>query len=132
MTPRLRNGIEELNIPPMDPFLLEKSSYQYSNGIVQGRIAMKNVKIYGLSEGIVKDVDFQMKDGEIKMKMITNVPKLLIEGAYKADMKINDLKMTPKGYFNVSMSEYRQIYIFIYLIFLLCIYCIKIFFFLHS
>ncbi|EDW12307.1 uncharacterized protein LOC6576884 [Drosophila mojavensis] len=105
LTPRLKNGISDLNIPPMDPFELGKSSYNYNSGMLQGRIAMRNVAVHGLSEGIVDKVDYRQKNNRVRMEMISHVPQMLAEGAYKADIKLNDMKITPKGTFNVTLSD---------------------------
>ncbi|XP_030561785.1 uncharacterized protein LOC115763385 [Drosophila novamexicana] len=105
LTPRLKNGISDLNIPPMDPFLLGKSSYNYNSGILQGRIAMRNVLVHGLSEGIVDKVDYRQKTNRVRMDMLSHVPQLLAEGAYKADIKLNDMKITPKGTFNITLTD---------------------------
>ncbi|CAD6997909.1 unnamed protein product [Ceratitis capitata] len=79
--PRLKDGIKELNIPPMDPFIIERNNIEIRSSFVQGRAQIRNVRVFGISEG--------------------NVQK----GNYKADMTLNEVKMTPKGYFNVTMSD---------------------------
>ncbi|EDW25629.1 GL26314 [Drosophila persimilis] len=105
ITPRMKYGISELNIPPLDPFEMGKSSYSYNSGLLQGRIAMKNVVVHGLSEGIVDKVNFRLKNGQVRMEILSHVPQMLVEGAYKADIKLNDLKLTPKGTFNVTLTD---------------------------
>lgn len=93
----------------MDPFELGKSSYNYNSGMLQGRIAMRNVAVHGLSEGIVDKVDYRQKNNRVRMEMISHVPQMLAEGAYKADIKLNDMKITPKGTFNVTLRKYASI-----------------------
>ncbi|ALC38395.1 CG5867 [Drosophila busckii] len=105
LTPRLKHGISELNIPAMDPFQLGKSSYNYNSGMLQGRIAMRDVLVYGLSEGIVDKVDFRMRNKRVRLEMLSHVPQLWAEGAYKADIKLNDMKLTPKGSFNLTLTN---------------------------
>ncbi|KAH8305486.1 hypothetical protein KR018_010864 [Drosophila ironensis] len=105
ITPRMKYGISELNIPPLDPFEMGKSSYNYNSGLLQGRIAMKNVVVHGLSEGIVDKVDFRLKNRRVRMEILSHVPQMFVEGAYKADIKLNDLKLNPKGTFNVTMTN---------------------------
>ncbi|EDV94050.1 uncharacterized protein LOC6570070 [Drosophila grimshawi] len=105
LTPRLKNGISDLNIPPMDPFLLGKSSYNYNSGVLQGRIAMRNVVVHGLSEGIIDKVDYRLKNNHVRLEMLSHIPQMLAEGAYKADIKLNDMKITPKGTFNITLTN---------------------------
>ncbi|XP_034489415.1 uncharacterized protein LOC117793235 [Drosophila innubila] len=105
LTPRLKYGISDLNIPPMDPFHLGKSSYSYNSGLLQGRIAMRNVEIHGLSEGIVDKVTYRQKDKRVRVELLSHVPQMLVEGNYKADIKLNDMKLTPKGTFNITLTD---------------------------
>ncbi|XP_016962295.1 uncharacterized protein LOC108032799 [Drosophila biarmipes] len=105
ITPRMKYGISELNIPPLDPFEMGKSSYSYNSGLLQGRISMKNVVVHGLSEGIVDKVNFRLKDGRVRMEILSHVPQMFVEGSYKADIKLNDLKLNPKGTFNVTLTD---------------------------
>ncbi|XP_037959592.1 uncharacterized protein LOC119688965 [Teleopsis dalmanni] len=105
MVPLTKNGIKELNIPPLDPFVIEKSNYQYSNGAVQGRITVRNVRVHGMSNAVVENVDFRLNGDKLDVDFIAKVPNMAVEGTYKAEMKINDVKMTPKGVFNVSMTD---------------------------
>lgn len=105
LTPRLKYGISDLNIPPMDPFQLGKSSYNYNSGILQGRITMRSVQIHGLSKGIVDMVSYRQKDKRVRLMVLSHVPKMLVEGSYKADIKLNEMKLTPKGTFNITMAD---------------------------
>ncbi|XP_055902480.1 uncharacterized protein LOC129938767 [Eupeodes corollae] len=104
MLPKLHHGNKELNIPPIDPFALKNTKYDYSNGVLSGRVALKDAKIYGVSRSEVKDVRFTLNEEGTHMEVDTFTPRLYVEGNYKADMKINEVKMNPKGYFNVTMS----------------------------
>ncbi|XP_068151152.1 circadian clock-controlled protein daywake [Drosophila tropicalis] len=105
ITPRMKYGISELNIPALDPYELGKSSYNYNSGLLQGRIAMKDVVVHGLSEGIMDKVDFRLKNNRVRMELNSHIPKMFVEGLYKADIKLNDLKLTPKGRFNVTLTD---------------------------
>lgn len=105
VTPRLKDGIKELNIPPMDPFIIERNNFEVRSSFAQGRVQVRNVRIFGISEGTVRKVDYRMDGDKVHMGLATQMPRLYIEGNYKADMMINELKMTPKGYFNVTMSD---------------------------
>ncbi|XP_030377198.1 uncharacterized protein LOC115626085 [Scaptodrosophila lebanonensis] len=108
LTPRMKYGISELNIPPMDPFELGKSSYNYNSGLLQGRIAMRNVVVHGLSDGIVDKVDFRLRNGSVRLDVVSHVPHMYVEGNYKADIKLNNLNLTPKGSFNVTLTDVRM------------------------
>lgn len=89
----------------MDPFIIERNNFEVRSSFAQGRVQVRNVRIFGISEGTVRKVDYRMDGDKVHMGLATQMPRLYIEGNYKADMMINELKMTPKGYFNVTMSK---------------------------
>ncbi|XP_065356923.1 protein takeout-like [Calliphora vicina] len=105
MIPRAKNGIPELNIPPMDPLEVDKTNYEFANSIIQGKVALRNLKINGLSDTIINSVDFKKDGDNIKMEVKSLTPKLFIEGKYKAEVKINDARMNSKGVFNLTMTD---------------------------
>ncbi|KAM7351304.1 uncharacterized protein ACRADG_004217 [Cochliomyia hominivorax] len=105
MIPRAKNGIPEINVPPMDPLEIEKTSYEFTNNIIRGKVALRNLKIKGLSNTQVKGVDFKKDGDNIKLEVKSNTPKLHIEGRYKAEVLINNAKMNSKGTFNLTMSD---------------------------
>lgn len=105
MMPRLNNGLKSLNIPPLDPFTIERTSLEYGNGALQGAIKMKNLKTFGMSQAVFRDVRMKIEDGKVETEIDIHFPKIFMEGAYKADIKFNELKLHPKGHFNVTMTN---------------------------
>ncbi|XP_055382002.1 uncharacterized protein LOC129612437 [Condylostylus longicornis] len=103
--PILHKGSKILNIPPLDPLKIPDGRYQYTSGPVGGTLIIKNVNVYGISKSSVKKVDTHVLDNGLTSTMLVYFPRLYIEGNYKADVKINELKMRPKGYFNLTLSE---------------------------
>lgn len=93
----------------MDPLQMGKSSYSYNAGILQGRIAMRDVQIHGLSEGIVDKVGFRQKNNRVRLEIASHHPQMLAEGSYKADIKLNDMKLTPKGNFNITLRKFCKV-----------------------
>lgn len=105
MVPRAINGIPELNIPPTDPLEVDKSSYQFVNNIIQGKVALRNVKIKGLSKTIFNSVEYKKQGDKFKMVVKFKTPELFIQGRFKAEVKINNAKMNSKGAFNLTMTD---------------------------
>lgn len=91
----------------MDPFIIERNNIEVRSGFATGRVQVRNVRIFGISESKVQKVDYRMDGDKVSMGLVTQLPRLYLEGNYKADMTINELKMTPKGYFNVTMSKWK-------------------------
>ncbi|XP_022220105.2 uncharacterized protein LOC111072497 [Drosophila obscura] len=105
MTPRLKDGNPDLKIPPYEPFHLNRTSFQYSSGTVNGRITVRNAKIYGFASNTAKDVSIKVDGDKVRMRLITYMPTMKIIGSYKADMQVNQLQLKPKGEFNVTLKD---------------------------
>lgn len=57
MIPKLGNGMASLNIPPLDPFLLEHTSFKHKRGTVLDVSAdVRKIRAFGGTRGVVKDV----------------------------------------------------------------------------
>ncbi|XP_053959986.1 uncharacterized protein LOC128864379 [Anastrepha ludens] len=102
---RVQNGDKELNIPVIDPFRLNRTTFQYSNGNVRGRIIMRDALIYGFSKLDIKTLDLKVVDGKITMKALSNVPEIRIVGNYKAEFTLSNVQLRPRGQFNVSLVD---------------------------
>ncbi|KAH8308127.1 uncharacterized protein Jhbp13 [Drosophila kikkawai] len=105
LTPRLKDGNPDLKIPPYEPFNLNRTSFQYSSGTANGRITVRNAKIYGFSANTAKDVSVKVNKDKVKLRLVTYMPKLNIVGSYKADLQVNQLQLKPKGDFNVTLKD---------------------------
>ncbi|XP_062142554.1 protein takeout [Drosophila sulfurigaster albostrigata] len=105
LLPRLRLGDPELNIPAYDPFLIDKLSFQYSSGAVNGRISVRNVKLYGIVGIKIQKIDVKRDNNKIQLRIYTHQPNINILGDYKADMHVNQLQLKPKGKFNLTLFD---------------------------
>ncbi|KAH8376937.1 hypothetical protein KR093_002302, partial [Drosophila rubida] len=105
LIPRFRKGDPELNIPPYDPFVIDKLSFQYTNGAVNGRISVRNVKLYGIAGFKVQTVEVKRDGNKIQLRMTAHQPDVNILGDYKADMHVNQLQLKPKGKFNLTLFD---------------------------
>ncbi|XP_037960028.1 probable serine/threonine-protein kinase DDB_G0277071 [Teleopsis dalmanni] len=105
MIPRLKDGNKELNIPPIDPFALNRTTFQYTSGAVSGRITMRNAKVFGFSTIRQKSFDLKIRDGKTKVHLVSHVPRISIIGNYKADLAFNNVRIRPRGSFNVTLSN---------------------------
>ncbi|KAH8274029.1 hypothetical protein KR044_008588, partial [Drosophila immigrans] len=108
LLPRLRKGDPDLNIPAYDPFLIDKLSFQYSSGAVNGRISVRNVKLYGLDGLKIQKVDVKSDDKKVQLRIYSHQPKMNIIGDYKADMHVNQLQLKPKGKFNLTLFDVQN------------------------
>lgn len=105
LIPRLRLGDPELGIEPYDPFVIDRLSFQYSSGAVNGKISVRNVKLYGFAEHTIEKVNVKVNGDKVKLRTVSHIPKMNIFGDYKAELQVNSLQLKPKGTFNVTLCR---------------------------
>ncbi|XP_055382080.1 uncharacterized protein LOC129612487, partial [Condylostylus longicornis] len=101
-----KDGSEILGIPPLDPLEIQKQRVDYNgqNGIEVGML-LENVKIHGLCESKIKNVQTSLDEIGLNVTSDVYTPKLQVTGNYKANIKMNDLKIRPKGEFNIIIND---------------------------
>lgn len=52
----MQRGHSDLNIPPIDPLVLNKTHFEYNKGPMHGILNVKTAIIYGLTRTQIKDV----------------------------------------------------------------------------
>lgn len=110
MIPRSKDGIPEIKVPPMDPFVINKTTFIFSHPLVQGKAVLRNVKTHGLSKVTTKSVDYKRKGDQVTINVKAFIPELFVEGMYKSKIKINTVNIASKGLFNATFSELMEEY----------------------
>lgn len=105
MIPRLYNGYPSLNIPPIDPFVMNNTHFEYKRGALYGLLNVKTVTVYGLSRGQIKDVRTVVTDEGMDTEIDTFYSRLFMEGMYKGEGRFNNFKLSSKGYFNITFND---------------------------
>lgn len=100
-----KNGIPELNIMPVDPFVVRKATVQFENSLVQGKASVKNMKVIGLDNAVIEDSDFKINGKLTQYKGVIRLPYLKVEGSYKANIFINNNKISSSGEFNANLTD---------------------------
>lgn len=92
-------GVPEFDIPPLDPFLTEYSETTYENGAVRGKVVVKNVNTYGFAKAKFLDIRprFDEEKNHFQLEVDVELPKVFIDGDYKAEGSIGSYKMGGKG-----------------------------------
>uniref|UniRef100_A0A1I8PYJ1 Uncharacterized protein n=1 Tax=Stomoxys calcitrans TaxID=35570 RepID=A0A1I8PYJ1_STOCA len=96
-------GLPELNIPPIDPVMVNKLNFQFSNNLIRGKAAVRHVRLTGLSKSAVRNIQYQRNGKDIKINVHYQVPLIEITGQYRAEVLVNNAKLSSKGVFNVSL-----------------------------
>ena len=91
------SGVPELNVPILDPFYIEYQVNDYKVGEVVAKVVSKNVNMYGLADLRFYSVKPRHEDNRFSLEIDYELPKALMEGAFKADGKIGTFKVGGKG-----------------------------------
>jgi len=111
MLPKLADGNEHLNIPPLDPLHIEEVGVQYKySPTLFGSGSLKNVLVSGSSHAKVLTVKTNLTKTHFMVEIKFTVPRLLVEGSYKADGRFNQLKVKSKGFFNMTATNITSTY----------------------
>ena len=90
-------GIPELELPVLDPLLIEAMENDFKFGEVTGRFALRDVKTYGLANTNFLAVRPQRTGGRMNLEVDIEIPKVFIEGYQKAEGAIGPYKVGGKG-----------------------------------
>lgn len=101
-------GIPKLDVPPLDPFFLEYQHTVYETGDLRAEITVRNVNIYGLAKSNFLAVRPYHSADSFKLEVDLELPKMLIEGNFKADGAYGALTLGGEGFFNISMEDIKD------------------------
>ncbi|XP_012264051.2 uncharacterized protein LOC105690644 [Athalia rosae] len=107
---KFAKGVPELGVPVLDPYLTELHEVTYGNGFINGKMTVKNANTYGTSRARVLGVKATVGEGSHRLEIDVLFPRILIEGEYKAEGRLNEFVIGGKGFFNVSMEGVRTIW----------------------
>ncbi|XP_015604904.1 circadian clock-controlled protein [Cephus cinctus] len=102
--PVFMKGIPELDLPTLDPYFISQEESTYENGAIKGKIVVKNARNYGLSKAQFLAVRPQLQNDYFRLEVDVEIPKVFIEGDYKAEGSLETFQMGGKGYFNISLE----------------------------
>ncbi|GAB1869781.1 Circadian clock-controlled protein [Camponotus japonicus] len=101
-------GIPELDVPPLDPYFLEYQNTVYETGDLRADITVKNVNIYGLAKINFLAVRPHHSDDSFHLEVDLELPKMLIEGNFKAEGAYGVLTIGGEGFFNISLEDIKD------------------------
>lgn len=102
--PTFIQGLPEFDLPALDPYYIDTYNSEYENGQLNGKMSASDVRAYGLAKTRFLSVKPEMSDDFFRLEIDLEIPKVLIDGDYKADGVLGTLKVGGKGFFNVSME----------------------------
>ncbi|XP_048521149.1 protein takeout-like [Dendroctonus ponderosae] len=102
---RLKTGIAELNVPPIEPLLLDE--IQLRSGPNQAKINanITNAKVWGPSGFEIIDLKPNVKKNRFVFRV--SIPSIYFEGDYDIDMSVLILKYKGKGPITGNFTNYK-------------------------
>ncbi|XP_003485401.1 circadian clock-controlled protein [Bombus impatiens] len=105
--PTFVSGLPEFDIPVLDPYYTESHSMEFENGQQGGKMLATDIRTYGLAKARFLSVKPEMVDDLFRLEIDVEIPKILIDGNYKAEGYLASFRVGGKGFFNISMEDLR-------------------------
>ena len=106
--PSLRKKSDIFDLPPMDPFLYESITFNYTNSnFMAGTFTIKDVKSFGMTRSKVLRVKSDFKNDEMNIKAEVLVPKLFSTGFYTSNVTLSAFELNSKGQYNVTLKNVK-------------------------
>ncbi|XP_024869462.1 circadian clock-controlled protein-like [Temnothorax curvispinosus] len=105
--PNFIPGIPKLDLPVLDPYFTEEQRTVYEANDLRADITVTNVNTYGLAKAQFLAVRPHYSDNFFKLEIDVDLPKVLMEGNYKADGSIGTFQIGGEGFFNISMEDIK-------------------------
>ncbi|KAF2902024.1 hypothetical protein ILUMI_04161 [Ignelater luminosus] len=104
LVPRLKVGIPELNVPSLDPLILQGTSLDTSSGSTHLKVKLANIQVTGASDFTILEITPKVSKNYFRFKV--NHPNIYVEGDYEIDSKILILELKGKGRFHLNITDF--------------------------
>jgi hypothetical protein len=90
-------GIPEIDLPILDPFFTKHQRTVYDTSDLQADVTIMDVNTYGLAKIHFLAVRPQYSEDFFRIEVDVELPKMLMEGNFKADGKMGGFKFGGEG-----------------------------------
>lgn len=101
--------MDYLNIPPIDPYTVNGTTFEYKRGEIAATLTVKTCTFYGMSKAEIKDVRTKIDETGMYTEIDVFTPRIYAEGLYKAVGRFNSFKINAKGAFNMTFREWKSL-----------------------
>lgn len=105
LKPYLKVGLTELDVPSMEPLLLDSVELKSGNNATRIAATLSNLKIWGPTSFIIQELKPDLERNVFKFKAL--LPRLHIEGDYEADARVLFFNVKGHGPVNVNITDYQ-------------------------
>ncbi|XP_050321377.1 uncharacterized protein LOC126753751 [Bactrocera neohumeralis] len=103
--PRLKNGIPELSIPPLDPLVIASRKVEMSDDFAKGSLNVQNLIIKGISEITVENLNFEIYDDHVKLQLTTKSPNIEKQGTFQGELAAESVNLQSEGQFSSKLTD---------------------------
>ncbi|XP_076644794.1 circadian clock-controlled protein daywake [Halictus rubicundus] len=103
--PTFLEGIPELDMPVLDPYLIDNHVTTYDSGLLRGNLNASNVRTYGFKKSHFLSVKPELINDLFHLEVDMEVPKMLIEGEYEAEGSLGSFQIGGTGFFNFTVED---------------------------
>ncbi|XP_049822911.1 uncharacterized protein LOC109596002 isoform X2 [Aethina tumida] len=104
LRPKLKEGIEELNVPPIEPLLLDEIQMRSGPRTAKIDANITNLKVWGASDFKILSLKPVLEKNKFMFK--ATIPSLYFEGDYDVDLNLLLLKFQGKGPITGNLTDY--------------------------
>jgi len=97
MLDHFSQGIPELDLPTLDPFYTKRQRTVYDTGEMHADITVMDVNTYGLAKTRFLAVRPQYSEDFFKIEIDADIPKMLMEGSFKAEGSMGGFQLGGEG-----------------------------------
>nr|ARD05169.1 juvenile hormone binding protein 2 [Antheraea pernyi] len=101
----LSDGVEEIEIPALDPYYQKELKVEYKNNQILASIILKNIYVEGLKKATVHDARVRADDDQVHIEIDLTAPKIVIRSDYEGVGQYNDLKIKAHGTVRTVMTD---------------------------
>lgn len=106
--PNFIPGIPKINLPTLDPHFIDYVKNEFGTKEIRADITIANVHTYGLAKAQFLAVRPQHSENYFKLELDVDLPKMFVEGNYKANGSVGSFQIGGEGAFNVSMEDIKS------------------------
>lgn len=100
-------GLPEFEMPQLDPYFVASHIANYDSGQLRGTLSATNTKTHGFADARFLSVKPEFENDVFHLIIDCEVPKILIEGEYKAAGQLGSFPIGGTGIFNISVTDVK-------------------------
>nr|ALT31634.1 odorant-binding protein 4 [Cnaphalocrocis medinalis] len=101
----LADGIEEIGVPPIDPYRQKDLRIEYKNNQILAKLVAKDIYVEGLKTATVHDARLRADDDRFHLELDLTTPRVNIRGQYLGEGRYNSLQIKAHGHFSTNMTN---------------------------